>query len=538
MNILKTKSLSSRFLLLSLFLGIVVVSVVGMAIRDSLNITSHAVELENKQINILNKAHELKLTVVQVQQWLTDISATRGLDGLNDGFDEAEKNAELFKKLIADLQTLDPINAKDYKDMLPVFENYYAAGKTMAKAYVDEGPSGGNKMMSNFDGAAANMSEKVDTFLAKTIELTNISLNQQQELASSSRITILIGSVIAIIGVVFVYIIMSKALSILPVIVNEFSKIANGDLTSELKTERNDEIGDLIHGLRNMQDQLKIMISHISQTTHQLTSLTGQMNTMATVAGENIERQQQETSQVTLAINELNTVSQDVSRNITESTNATSKVRSENIKCEKTVNDAIETMHTLSKRLDDATNTIDEVAKNSNEISTVLDVIQGIAEQTNLLALNAAIEAARAGEQGRGFAVVADEVRSLATRTQESTEQIKEMIDRLQSGSKRGVEVMSQSREFAEVAVNRATEAGSSLSDISKHIVLIDDKNVQVASASEEQSTVSENVNQKIVHVNEMAEINLKSVQEAIQTNQEITNITRTLDELVGNFKV
>ena len=509
-----------------------------MAIRDSLNITSHAVELENTQINILNKAHELKLTVVQVQQWLTDISATRGLDGLNDGFDEAENNAKLFKKLIADLQTLDPVHAKDYKDMLPVFENYYSAGKTMAKAYVDEGPSGGNKMMSNFDEAAANMSEKVDAFLAKTIELTNLSLNQQQELASSSRITILIGSVIALIGVVFVYIIMSKALSILPVIVNEFSKIANGDLTSELKTERNDEIGDLIHGLRNMQDQLKIMISHISQTTHQLTSLTGQMNTMATVAGENIERQQQETSQVTLAINELNTVSQDVSRNITESTNATSKVRSENIKCEKTVNDAIETMHTLSKRLDDATNTIDEVAKNSNEISTVLDVIQGIAEQTNLLALNAAIEAARAGEQGRGFAVVADEVRSLATRTQESTEQIKEMIDRLQSGSKRGVEVMSQSREFAEVAVNRATEAGSSLSDISKHIVLIDDKNVQVASASEEQSTVSENVNQKILHVNEMAEINLKSVQEAIQTNQEITNITQTLDELVGNFKV
>ena len=538
MNILKTKSLSSRFLLLSLFLAIVVVSVVGMAIRDSLNITSHAVELENTQINILNKAHELKLTVVQVQQWLTDISATRGLDGLNDGFDEAENNAKLFKKLIADLQTLDPIHAKDYKSMLPVFENYYSAGKMMAKAYVDEGPSGGNKMMSNFDEAAANMSEKVDAFLAKTIELTNLSLNQQQELASSSRITILIGSLIALIGVVFVYIIMSKALSILPVIVNEFSKIASGDLTSELKTERNDEIGDLIHGLRNMQDQLKIMISHISQTTHQLTSLTGQMNTMATVAGENIERQQQETSQVTLAINELNTVSQDVSRNITESTNATSKVRSENIKCEKTVNDAIETMHTLSKRLDDATNTIDEVAKNSNEISTVLDVIQGIAEQTNLLALNAAIEAARAGEQGRGFAVVADEVRSLATRTQESTEQIKEMIDRLQSGSKRGVEVMSQSREFAEVAVNRATEAGSSLSDISKHIVLIDDKNVQVASASEEQSTVSENVNQKILHVNEMAEINLKSVQEAIQTNQEITNITQTLDELVGNFKV
>ncbi|MDX1286056.1 MAG: methyl-accepting chemotaxis protein, partial [Draconibacterium sp.] len=257
-----------------------------------------------------------------------------------------------------------------------------------------------------------------------------------------------------------------------------------------------------------------------------------------TEAGQNIEKQQQETNQVTLAINELNTVSQDVSRNITKSTQATSEVRNENIKCENTVNVAIVTMLSLSKRLEDAPNTINEVAKNSDEIGTVLDVIQGIAEQTNLLALNAAIEAARAGEQGRGFAVVADEVRSLATRTQESTEQIKEMINRLQSGSRRGVDVMSQSREFAEVAVNRATEAGTSLSDISKNIVLIDDKNVQVASASEEQSTVSENVNQKIVQVNKMAEINLKSVQEAILTNQEISNISQALDELVNKFKV
>ena len=287
-----------------------------------------------------------------------------------------------------------------------------------------------------------------------------------------------------------------------------------------------------------MQSQLKAMISQITHTTHHLAALTGKMNSMATEAGQNIEKQQQETNHVTLAINELNTVSQDVSRNITESTHATSEVRNENIKCEKTVNDAIETMHSLSKRLEDATNTINEVAKNSDEIGTVLDVIQGIAEQTNLLALNAAIEAARAGEQGRGFAVVADEVRSLATRTQESTEQIKEMINRLQSGSRRGVDVMSQSREFAEVAVNRATEAGTSLSDISKNIVLIDDKNVQVASASEEQSTVSENVNQKILQVNKMAEINLKSVQEAILTNQEISNISQALDELVNKFKV
>jgi methyl-accepting chemotaxis protein len=227
-----------------------------------------------------------------------------------------------------------------------------------------------------------------------------------------------------------------------------------------------------------------------------------------------------------------------VAQTVTEVAAATTDVRNENIKCEKTVNEAIETMKTLSGRIDDATTTINEVATNSDEISTVLDVIRGIAEQTNLLALNAAIEAARAGEQGRGFAVVADEVRSLANRTQESTEQIKAMIDRLQSGSKQGVDVMQQSREYAQLAVDRSIEAGNSLSVISKNIVLIDDKNIQLASAAEEQSSVSSEVNQKLVNVNEMATQSFTGIEQAVDANHEMMKLSQRLEELVQQFKV
>lgn len=524
--------------MLSAFLIVVVIAVVGMAIKDSINITSHAVDLSNKEIKVLNHAHQLKLAVVQVQQWLTDISATRGLNGLNDGFDEAENNAKLLRQLISELKTLDPEHANQFESMLPIFDSYYAAGKKMAQAYIDEGPSGGNKMMAQFDEAAASMSEQVDTFLAKTIEQTSDSLNTQQELAASSRVTILIGAVIALIGIALVYFIMSRALSILPQLVSELNNIAKGDLTSKLEVTRDDEIGDLMRGLQGMQEKLKTMIGHIGDTTGNLTSLTNQMNTMATRSGENIHNQQEETNLVAIAMSELNTVSHAVAQNITESAAATSDVRNENIKCEKTVNEAIDTMHTLSDRLNNATDTIQEVAKNSDEISTVLDVIQGIAEQTNLLALNAAIEAARAGEQGRGFAVVADEVRSLANRTQESTEQIKEMIDRLQSGSKRGVDVMQESREYAQTAVERSTEAGRSLAEISKNIVLIDDKNIQISSAAEEQSSVSEEVNQKITGVNSMASENAAGIKQAIEANHEIAHLAQRLDELVQQFKV
>jgi len=538
MNLLKTKKLNTRFFILTAFLYFIVIVVVGTAIKDSVNITNHAETLQSKGIKILNDAHKLKLAVVQVQQWLTDISATRGLDGLNDGFDEAENNAKLIRELIADLKTLDTEHSDQFDAMLPVFDNYYAAGKMMAQAYIDEGPAGGNKMMAQFDEAAANMSKQVDTFLEKTITQTNISLHLQLDLASSSRITIFIGAMLALIGISIVYFIMSRALSHLPKIVSELQNIATGDLTSHLEVTREDEIGDLMQGLRDMQNQLKIMIGHISDTTGNLTSVTSQMNSMAIHSGENIDKQQEETNLVALAMNELNTASHDVTQNITESTTATRAVRNENIKCEKTVNDAIETMQKLSSLIDDATETIDEVEKNSNEISSILDVIGGISEQTNLLALNAAIEAARAGEQGRGFAVVADEVRSLANRTQESTQQIKEMIDRLQSGSKKGVEVMRQSREFAQVAVERSTEAGVSIADISKNIILIDDTNIQVGISAEKQSSVSENVNSKIISVKDMAFQNSASVKETLQANNEITTIAGRLGELIQQFKV
>ncbi|NNJ92896.1 MAG: methyl-accepting chemotaxis protein, partial [Gammaproteobacteria bacterium] len=274
MSIFKAKTLNTKFLMLSGFLILVVIAVVGMAIRDSINITSHAVDLSNKEIKVLNHAHQLKLSVVQVQQWLTDISATRGLDGLNDGFDEAENNAKLVRQLINELKSIDPEHASQFESMLPVFDDYYAAGKSMAQAYIDAGPSGGNKMMAQFDEAAASMSEQVDTFLAKTIEQTTASLNTQQELAASSRVTIMVGAVIALIGIALVYFIMSKALSSLPVLVSELNKIAKGDLTSDLEVTREDEIGDLMRGLQGMQEKLKTMIVHISDTTGNLTTLT------------------------------------------------------------------------------------------------------------------------------------------------------------------------------------------------------------------------------------------------------------------------
>jgi len=538
MSALSTKKLNSRFLALSLFLVTVVSLVVTLVVKDSLAISDNATSLSNKEIQILNKAHQLKLSVVQVQQWLTDISATRALDGLNDGFDEAESNAKLFKALVSDLKILDPARAKQFDEMLPAFANYYAAGKQMAQAYIDNGPAGGNKMMTQFDEAAATMSGQVDAFLEQTVAQADLELKKQQELSLVSLITVIVGASVIVVGILFVYLIMSKALSQLPRVNAMLEGIATGDLTAEINTNRKDEIGDLIRGIGDMQAKLKSMIGQITQTTDSLSDVTEKMNAIAEHSDAAFEQQQDEISQIVVAVSEMSSASREVSQNITQSATATSDVRDENIKCENTVKDAIGTLHTLSAKLDEATNTMNEVAQNSDDVSTVLDVINGIAEQTNLLALNAAIEAARAGEQGRGFAVVADEVRSLATRTQESTEQIKEMIDRLQAGTRSGVDVMQQSQEFAQQAVDRSTEAGDSLTDISRNISLINDKNLQIASAAEEQSCVSEEVNTKMSGVSEAASENAASVKRSVESTHDVSLAANQLHELVAQFKI
>ncbi len=172
MGALNNMKLGMRFLLLTVLLVVVVVIESGVIIMDSVAISGQSSRLAENKIPILNKAYELKLSVVQVQQWLTDISATRGRDGLNDGFDEAENNAKAFRMLINELIALDSEHAERYQAMLPVFNAYYDVGKKMAQSYIDQGPDGGNQMMAQFDEVAAKMAEEVDSFLARVEEET------------------------------------------------------------------------------------------------------------------------------------------------------------------------------------------------------------------------------------------------------------------------------------------------------------------------------------------------------------------------------
>ena len=533
-----TVSLSKRFSLLIIVLSGILLLEAAMVMSKSWALDSLAAGVSSHDIPILNRAHSLKLAVVQVQQWLTDISATRGLDGLDDGFTEADANAELFNQIIGELQVLDPINASSYKEILPLFDNYYKTGKSMAQAYVSGGPSAGNALMSSFDDAALAMSEQVDGFLARIEERTDKLMLEQKSLIRSLEWWFLGISLLVLVGLMSLYFAMKGALAWLPRIVYALDLIAKGDLTHETKSRRNDEIGVVAEGLEIMRKQLVDVLRRVRNSSHQVSSSTESMMVMAQQASIGSNAQQNEVEQVATATTELTANVQHIASSLSETSHSAETVYADTQSASELVIGAISAMDDLSIQVDNACDAVQSLATETDSISSVLDVIRGIAEQTNLLALNAAIEAARAGEQGRGFAVVADEVRSLASRTQQSTEEINRMIDRLAKGSEKAVSVMNLSRDKVHYVVEQVAGANTSLESVTASVGRIKNMNVDIARATEQQSSVFSEINLNIDRINQMAAETASGASQMTSENRKLSDTSNELDLLLKRFKV
>lgn len=312
----------------------------------------------------------------------------------------------------------------------------------------------------------------------------------------------------------------------------------NGDLTKRLTTKSTDEIGELVDSFNRFVEKLQHIIGEVYSSTTQLAAAAEEMSVITVSSTENVSKQQRETEQVATAMNEMTATVMEVSNNAEQAAESTGQADTQAQEGRQVVNDTVESINLLAKEVDSAANVIHELEQNSDSIGSVLEVIRGIAEQTNLLALNAAIEAARAGEQGRGFAVVADEVRSLASRTQQSTQEIQSMIERLQSGAQRAVEVMATSRTRAQSSVEKSEKAGDSLTVITEAMSNIMAMNTQIAEASKQQSEVAEEINQNIVNISTIAEESASSTSELSQSNIALAELSSKLQGLVGQFKI
>jgi len=321
---------------------------------------------------------------------------------------------------------------------------------------------------------------------------------------------------------------------------NMLGDIASGDadLTKTMQVDTKDEVGKLAISFNSFVGQLQSLISAIASNSRDVSSIAQNLTASSHSTQRNTEEQQQSVDMIATAMNEMGATVHEIARNANETANAAKQSASETSSSQSIVNSSIEGINSLFGKMQSASEVIQTLAQDVGEISTVLEVIRGISEQTNLLALNAAIEAARAGEQGRGFAVVADEVRTLAQRTQESTEEINTMIHKLQGGAKDAVTAMDEGIETARSSVEHADKAGESLDSIISAISIITDLSIQVATATEEQSSVVEELNSHILNIKNMSD---STALESKNINDQCLGLNHSATELsnmVANFKV
>jgi aerotaxis receptor len=319
---------------------------------------------------------------------------------------------------------------------------------------------------------------------------------------------------------------------------HEAGALFHNPLTQMVYTGRDDEIGSIKMALAAQQAKLQTIVGRIEESADELPILAQQTAASVEQTSHGVDQQRQDTEQLATAINQMAATVQEVARNTADAAQAASEALNETEHGREVVDNAIQGINDVGVALENAAEVVHRLEAGSSDIGTVLDVIHGIAEQTNLLALNAAIEAARAGEQGRGFAVVADEVRTLAYRTQQSTQEIAGIIERLQSESKQAVAVMEQSCSQAKQNAENAGVANESLAKISHAVTRMNDMNTQIASAAEEQSAVAEEINRNIVNIHQAAEQTAQSMQQSEQNSAKLATIAVEFENLVKQSKL
>ena len=311
-----------------------------------------------------------------------------------------------------------------------------------------------------------------------------------------------------------------------------------GDLTLRLPVKQNDEIGELRQAVNEFIQQLQNMITAIVTDVEQLATESTQLRTSGNDLSLTADSQREESGQVATSVTEMSASVHEVARNSNAAADATKEATEQASHGRNIVSETMATIRELANEVEDASVVIQQLAKDSHDIGSVLDVIRGIAEQTNLLALNAAIEAARAGEQGRGFAVVADEVRTLASRTQQSTQEIQGMIERVQNGANNAVNAMDTGCQQAQLTVEKASEADNALQEIGRTIESINNMNSQIATAAVQQSAVAEEINVNIESINSSSNRTAISATQVATASDQLSELANRLQNLVTQFKV
>ena len=477
----------------------------------------------------------------QVQEWKNVLlrgSDPKQLEKYWGKFEQREtkiqqQSAELLE-IIRNPEALNKV--KEFKQAHKDMGSAYRKG---LQAFRDSGfiSAAGDKAVKGIDRAPTKLLDEAAALIAdKTAQKTEVAVSSAYTDIQYGITFMVIAVLIAF--VLFIYYVQSQIVKPAQSLSASIQGMAERDFSTEVKRQTNDELGDIAESTETIRKAMLEIVGEIGTSSDKLNGAMTDLSEIIEITRHGVEQQLSETEQIAAAINQMTTTMQEVASNAMIAADSASQADSQANNGRQVVSRTIDDIDNLSKELEKTAATIHGLEEESEKIGSVLDVIKGISEQTNLLALNAAIEAARAGEQGRGFAVVADEVRALATRTQSSAQEIEEMITRLQGDSQQAVSVMEQSRNHAQQTTERSSEAGTSLEEITRAVGQITEMNAQIADSSQQQRTVAEELNRNIINITEIAEHSAEGGKRIDEANASLTAISSNLSKLVATFRL
>lgn len=386
-------------------------------------------------------------------------------------------------------------------------------------------------------------SEQVNAVLARLLDInnkmalvTNQEAKDQYDLAFKLVVALLI--LATALTVLFAWLLTRSITLPISQALEAAEEVAEGNLTRPIKVDGNDEAGRLLAAMAKMQDKLRDTLQRIAGSATQLASAAEELNAVTDESARGLTQQNNEIEQAATAVNEMTSAVEEVARNAVSTSEASRNATTSAGDGRDLVQETVSAIERMSGDVQATATLIGDLANESRDIGKVLDVIRGLADQTNLLALNAAIEAARAGEAGRGFAVVADEVRALAHRTQQSTSEIERMIGSIQAGTEHAVDSMRNSTERAESTLNIAKGAGMSLDTINTAIVEINERNLVIASAAEEQAQVAREVDRNLVNIRDLSVQSATGASQTSAASNELSRLAVDLNGMVGRFRL
>jgi len=386
-------------------------------------------------------------------------------------------------------------------------------------------------------------SEQMNVVLSKLVDINTRQLSESNKEASdqySMAFDLLIGILIVstLLTLLFAWLLTSSITLPIAQALAAAEDIAEGNLTRPIKVDGSDEAGRLLAAMKKMQEKLRDTLQRISGSATQLASAAEELNTVTDESARGLSQQNKEIEQAATAVNQMTSAVEEVARNAVSTSDASKNATTSAGDGRELVMETVGAIERMSGDVQSTAELIGNLANESRDIGKVLDVIRGLADQTNLLALNAAIEAARAGEAGRGFAVVADEVRALAHRTQQSTSEIERMVGSIQGGTEQAVNSMRNSTERAESTLNIAKGAGMALDTINQAIVQINERNLVIASAAEEQAQVAREVDRNLVNIRDLSVQSATGANQTSAASNELSRLAVDLNSMVARFSL